>query len=59
MPNWCSNTLEIHHKDRKMMFRFVRGWNRGRLLDEFIPVPPELRDSHRTATKTMKTSLVL
>ena len=45
MPNWCSNTLEIHHKDRKMMFRFVRGWNRGRLLDEFIPVPPELKDN--------------
>ena len=45
MPNWCSNTLEIHHADKKMMRRFVKSWNRGRLLDEFIPVPPELKDN--------------
>ena len=45
MPNWCSNTLEISHKDVKMMRRFVKGWNRGRVLDEFIPVPPELKDN--------------
>ena len=45
MPNWCNNTLEIHHNDIKMMRRFVKSWNRGRVLDEFIPVPQELKDN--------------
>ena len=44
MPNWCNNTLEISHPDIKMMRRFVKGWNRSQLLNEFIPVPPELSD---------------
>ena len=44
MPNWCNNTLEISHPDIKMMRRVVKGYNRGRLLNEFIPVPPELSD---------------
>lgn len=44
MPNWCNNTLEINHSDIKMMRRVVKGWNRSRLLNEFIPVPPELSD---------------
>ena len=44
MPNWCNNSLEINHADIKMMRRFVKGWNRGRVLDEFIPIPHELKD---------------
>lgn len=51
MPNWCNNTLEISHEDVKMMRRFVKGWNRGRVLDEFIPVPPELKDGAMTLEK--------
>ena len=45
MPNWCSNTLTISHKDKMMMKRVVRGYNRNGLLREFIPVPKELTDT--------------
>lgn len=45
MPNWCSNTLTIFHKDKTMMKRVVRGYNRNGLLREFIPIPKELTDT--------------
>jgi len=45
MPNWCSNTLTISHKDKMMMKRVVRGYNRNGLLREFIPIPKELTDT--------------
>jgi len=45
MPNWCSNTLEISHADKKMMKRVVKGYNKNGLLREFIPVPKELIDT--------------
>lgn len=45
MPNWCSNTLTISHKDKAMMKRVVRGYNRNGLLREFIPIPKELTDT--------------
>jgi hypothetical protein len=45
MPNWCSNTLEISHEDKKMMKRVVKGYNKNGLLKEFIPVPKELFDT--------------
>lgn len=51
MPNWCNNDLYISHADTKMMRRFVKAWNRSRVLDEFIPVPPELKDSAMTMQK--------
>lgn len=54
MPNWCNNTLEISHPDIKMMRRFVKGWNRGRLLNEFIPVPPELSDGSMSWERILK-----
>jgi hypothetical protein len=54
MPNWCDNYLEVNHADKKMMRRFVKGWNRGRLFDEFIPVPPELKDSCLTIEEIQK-----
>ncbi len=54
MPNWCNNTLEISHPDIKMMRRVVKGYNRGRLLNEFIPVPPELSDAGMTMQKLME-----
>ena len=53
MPNWCDNTLEITHPDIKMMRRFVKAYNRNRLLNEFIPVPPELTDSGMSMEKLM------
>lgn len=45
MPNWCDNTLEVSHQDPKMVERFVTAFKAGRLCDEFIPIPAELKDS--------------
>ena len=44
MPNWCANTITISHDDMAMMKRVVKGYNQHRLLDEFIPVPLELKE---------------
>ena len=43
MPNWCNNTVEIYHEDPAMLERVRVAFKDGRLLDEFIPVPEELR----------------
>jgi len=45
MPNWCSNTVTLEHEDPAMIERARKAFNEGRLLDEFIPVPQELRDA--------------
>ena len=42
MPNWCNNTLELAHKDIKMLERARDAFNRQELLQEFIPVPEPL-----------------
>jgi hypothetical protein len=43
MPNWCNNTLELAHKDPAMLERARDALNRGEFLEEFIPVPQELK----------------
>lgn len=43
MPNWCDNTVEIYHKDPAMLERVRSAFADGRLLDEFIPVPADLK----------------
>ena len=45
MPNWCANTVDISHEDPAMIERARKAFNEGRLLDEFIPVPQELKDA--------------
>jgi len=45
MPNWCNNSVAIYHDDPAMIERVRNAFNDGRLLDEFIPVPQELRDT--------------
>ena len=42
MPNWCNNTLELHHEDPAMIERAKKAFADGRLLDEFCPVPASL-----------------
>jgi hypothetical protein len=42
MPNWCDNSVEIYHKDPAMLERARKGFNEGKLLNEFIPVPEDL-----------------
>ena len=43
MPNWCSNTVEIYHQDPAMLERARKGFNEGKLLNEFLPVPEDLQ----------------
>lgn len=56
MPNWCDNTLEVSHKDPVAMKRLVDAFKAGRLCDEFIPIPAELKDT--TANGTVREELV-
>jgi hypothetical protein len=45
MPNWCSNTLTLRHKDPAMIQRARDAFVRGEFLQEFIPCPEELRNT--------------
>ena len=42
MPNWCNNTLELHHEDPAMIERAKKAFADGKLLNEFVPVPASL-----------------
>ena len=42
MPNWCNNSVEIYHADPAMIERVREAFNKGALLQEFIPVPESL-----------------
>jgi len=44
MPNWCNNSVEIYHEDPAMIERVREAFNKGALLQEFIPVPEDLRN---------------
>jgi hypothetical protein len=43
MPNWCNNTLELHHEDPAMIERAKKAFAEGNLLNEFAPVPESLQ----------------
>ena len=43
MPNWCANTLTLTHADPTMIVRAKESFERGELLNEFIPVPEDLK----------------
>lgn len=43
MPNWCGNTLTLTHEDPKMITRAKDAFARGEFLNEFIPVPEDLK----------------
>jgi hypothetical protein len=45
MPNWCNNTLNIRHEDPAMIERAREAFNKGALLQEFIPCPQDLTDT--------------
>lgn len=44
MPNWCQNQLTMRHKDAREIERAIAAFERGQLLNEFVPCPQELRD---------------
>jgi hypothetical protein len=43
MPNWCNNVVELAHEDPAMLERARDALNRGEFLQEFIPVPEDLK----------------
>jgi hypothetical protein len=43
MPNWCSNNLVLTHEDPAMIQRAYDALERGEFLQEFIPVPEQLK----------------
>jgi hypothetical protein len=43
MPNYCNNVLELTHEDPAMITRARDAFLRGELLNEFIPVPEDLK----------------
>jgi len=45
MPNWCNNNLILEHEDPAMIQRAHKALERGEFLQEFIPVPQELKDT--------------
>ena len=45
MPNWCSNNLILTHEDPAMIQRAYDALERQEFLNEFIPVPQELKDT--------------
>lgn len=45
MPNWCNNNLVLEHDDPAMIKRAYDALERQEFLQEFIPVPQELRDT--------------
>ncbi len=45
MPNWCNNNLILEHEDPAMIQRAHEALERGEFLNEFIPVPQDLKDT--------------
>ena len=43
MPNWCNNNLTLTHKDPAMIQRAFDALERGEFLQEFVPVPEQLK----------------
>ena len=43
MPNWCGNTLTLTHEDTEMIVRAKAAFAEGNFLNEFIPVPDDLK----------------
>jgi len=43
MPNWCNNNLTLQHADPAMIKRAADALERGEFLEEFIPVPKQLK----------------
>ena len=45
MPNWCNNNLTLEHDDPAMIQRAYDALERQEFLQEFIPVPEELKET--------------
>ena len=45
MPNYCNNSLKLRHDDPAMIDRAMKAFQEGKLLEEFVPVPTELKET--------------
>jgi hypothetical protein len=45
MPNYCYNRLTLQHKDPDLINRAATAFQSGKLLEEFVPVPKELKET--------------
>lgn len=43
MPNWCYNKVTFKHADIKQLQKLARAWNRGKLMQGFLPCPKPLQ----------------
>jgi hypothetical protein len=43
MPNYCNNYIELAHEDPQMILRACDAMKRDEFLNEFIPVPEDLK----------------
>lgn len=56
MPNWCNNNIELSHPDKAMVERALTAFADGRLLEEFIPLPAELKDTEAPVREVTATT---
>ena len=63
MPNYCENVLKLKHEDKDVLLKVIQAYNRGDLLQTFIPEPdyektkvenlyPEFHNGEKYATKS-------
>ena len=45
MPNWCANSVVLKHKDPTFIARARAAAEKDGLLNEFIPVPKDLKET--------------
>ena len=45
MPNWCNNSVTLTHKDPEQIKRAQEALARGELMNEFVPVPAQLKEA--------------
>ena len=44
MPNWCANSLVLHHEDVNMIERAVQSFQKEEFCNEFVPMPEEFKN---------------
>lgn len=42
MPNWCMNNVTLRHSDPAFIQRAINAFDRGELLQEFVPCPTDV-----------------
>lgn len=43
MPNWCYNSISVHHEDPAMIQKMIDGADKGELFNTFVTMPEALR----------------